>query len=213
MPLVESYGFSSKQMERNSVAGKCVNDKHVESHRRFVGQRSPRVTSDAIDLGWGIAHVREKMLCDGVDGWVDLIKADLIVAMAVSGDGSDAEANDADVARAALAAEAQRQAHAGIFSVVGGGRSAQLRRKDLRAVLDGAVGKRAHDEAGIGRSGLADAEATVEITNGKWSVALIRGVNHEDQNDQQDAGDGPKQTLRPSARPGDRQRQQRGSEK
>ena len=150
--LVEGDGLGGEQMQRDGVAGECIDDQHVEVLRRLAGERGARVAFHDVDLGGGFADIGEEILGDGRDGGIDLVKADAIAGLAVGGDGSHAEADDADVARAALAAEAQGQADAGVFSVVGGGCSAQLRREDLRAVLDGAVGQSAHGGAGVGES-------------------------------------------------------------
>ena len=57
-------------------------------------------------------------------------------------------------------------------------------------MLDGPVGERADNGAGI-ENGLADAEAAVEVALGERSVALIRGVEHDDERDEQSTCDGP----------------------
>ena len=129
------------------------------------------------------ANVGEEIVRDGGDGRIDLVKPDSIAWLAVGRDGSHTETDDADVARASLAALMQSDADSRIVSVIGGGRSSQFIREDLRAVLDGAVQESAHGGCGV-LNGLADAKAAIEIADGQRCVSLVSSVEHEDQRDE-----------------------------
>src|ERR1700738_978461 len=133
--------------------------------RRFVCQRGAAVTLDDFDGRSEFAQVGKRVLSDGSDSGVDLVKRELVAGLTVSGDRACAEPDDADVAGAAGAAEAQCESYSRILRIISGWRAPQfLRAKDLRSVLDGSVQQRA--QCGAGKAVvLANAEAGVEVAH------------------------------------------------
>ena len=118
--------------------------------RGFAGKRGAGVAVGEGDLRGGVSEVGEEVLRDGLDERVDLVEADAVAGVAVGGEGSGTEADDADVARTRVAAEAQSEADAGVGGVVGRGEAGEVGGEDLSAVLDGAVEEHA---LGVGLGG------------------------------------------------------------
>ena len=56
--LVERDSLRGEQMERNGVAGECIDDENVEVLRGFGGERGAGVAFDDIDRGSAIRECR-----------------------------------------------------------------------------------------------------------------------------------------------------------
>src|SRR5580700_7691579 len=163
MTAVNGHALRGEQVERDGVAGEGVDSENVEALRIFRGKRKAGIAFGDGDVGLRLAKPGEKILRDERDGGIDFVEMDAVAGLAVGGEGSGAESDDADVARAALAAILKREADAGVVGVVGCGGLAKRGGEPLRAVNDVAVDEFAH---GLGLGwivGFGDAESAVEI--------------------------------------------------
>src|SRR5579863_7225308 len=174
MALVELDGLRGDQMHGDGIAGERVEYKHVVILRRLMLHQDAGVSDLDVDRAATVMQVGKTGASQPLDERVDLVERDRIAGLEISGDSSGAEADRTDVTRVALATVAQSDADAGIGRVVGGGLVAHLVVEDLRAVLKGAVVKRALDAGAGNGEDLRNAQRAVEAAQLRDGVVVKR---------------------------------------
>ena len=97
---IDGQRLGGEEVDRNGVARECVDNEDVEVLRGFASKGRARIPFHDLHLGGRIADVGEGVLRDGDYRRIDVVEADVVAGTPVSGDGSGAKADDADVARA-----------------------------------------------------------------------------------------------------------------
>jgi len=199
MTAVNGHALRGEQVEGDGVAGEGVDSENVEALRIFRGKRKSGIAFGDGNAGLRLAEPGEKILRDDRNRGIDFVEMDAVAGLAVGGEGSSAESDDADVARAALAAILKREADAGVVGVVGGGGLAELGCEPLRAVNDVAVDQLADGLSLGGIVGFGDAESAVEIAFFEQRAALVDDVQHDDDGEHRSGGHGPDESFREAA--------------
>src|SRR5260370_27774007 len=97
-------------MQWDGVAGEGIDGEDVELLWGFARERGAGVAVGDGELRGRVAEVGEEVLRDGLDQRVDLVETDVVAGVSVGSKRSCAEADNADVACARAAAEAQSEA-------------------------------------------------------------------------------------------------------
>src|SRR5690349_9567185 len=126
-------------MDRNGIAGERVHREDIEALWRLAFQCQPRV---AQQYGGRTGTIGEKSEFPARDldiERIDFIEAKCVAGTAIASDHARAESDHTDPHRSLLFKILNGPANAGRRPVVSGRRAAELRVRDLRAVIDGAV--------------------------------------------------------------------------
>ena len=87
--------FGCEQVHGNRVARKGVDHQHVEVFRRLVLEPEACIAFDDCDGGLGVGEVGEVRASERDDLWVYFVEAELVAVMAVAGERTCAESDDA----------------------------------------------------------------------------------------------------------------------
>ena len=136
MPEEELKSFARQQMDRNRIAGECIDRQDIEALHRLAFQRQACIAHGDFDLARCVFQIGEIRIGNLQHDRIDFVDVDRIAGAPVTGKSASAKADHADTLRHALIARQHCFADAGRRAIIGGLFAASFLCSDLRAVLD-----------------------------------------------------------------------------
>ncbi len=163
VPQVDAQRLLGDEVHRDGITRERVHRQHVEALRRLALEVEARIAQHHLDARLAVREVAE-FLARHLDHLrIDVVEAVFVALAAVGGQRARAQADHADLHRAACLRRGDRRADARARQVVGGRLAPPLAFQVLLAVHDHAVHQAAQV---IGAAGLAvflDADRAIEI--------------------------------------------------